>query len=87
MTDEHARDLEARMGEAIAADDYELAATLRDQLAVLRPGEPPRLRRGSPGAMGLGTDTARHRPPEGWTPPPRPDLGVANVKRGGRRKS
>ena len=87
MTDEQARDLETRMGEAIAAEDYERAATLRDQLAVLRPDAPPRLRRGSPGAMGLGTDTARHRPPEGWTPPPRPDLGVANVKRGGRRKS
>ena len=87
MTDENARDLEARMADAIAADDYELAAILRDRLAVLRPDAPPRLRRGVPGAMGLGTDTARHRPPEGWTPPPRPDLGVTNVKRGGRRKS
>ncbi len=74
MTDEDATALEARMAEAIAADDYELAAVLRDRLAALRPYAPPRLKRGV-------------RPPEGWTPPPRPDLGVANVKRGGRRKS
>lgn len=87
MTDEDASDLEARMAEAIAADEYELAAILRDRLAALRPDAPPRLKRGVPGAMGLGTDTARHRPPDDWTPPPRPDLGVANVKRGGRRKS
>lgn len=79
-------DLEAAMVEAIAREDFESAARLRDRLAALTPDAPPRIHRGTPGAMGLGTDQARHRPPPGWTPPPKPDPGTANVRRGGGRR-
>lgn len=77
--------LRRRMREAVAAEDYERAQTLRDQLAALG-GEAAvgsNLRRQEPGRMGLGTDTPAHRPPPGWTPPRKPDLMTAGVK--GRR--
>lgn len=42
-----------------------------------------KLRRQEPGRMGLGTSEQEVRPPEGWKPPPKPDLMTSNVK--GRR--
>ena len=86
MDDTNAADLEAAMAEAIAREDFESAARFRDRLAELNPNAPPRIHRGVPGAMGLGTDQARNLPPPGWTPPPRPDPGTANVRRGGGRR-
>ncbi len=77
--------LRRRMREAVAAEDYEAAQALRDRLAALG-GEAAvgsNLRRQEPGRMGLGTDTPAHRPPEGWTPPKKPDLMTTGVK--GRR--
>jgi len=75
------------MAAAIAEEDFERAAGLRDILAAMDPSAPPRIRRGTPGAMGLGTDQAGRKPPPGWVPPIKPDPGVANVKKGGRRRT
>ncbi len=80
-------DLERRMAQAAAAEDYELAAHLRDRLAVLRAEGETLFHRQTPGRMGLGTDQQVMRPPADWTPPKKPDLMIANRKprRGGRR--
>ena len=88
MSADEIADLERRMAQAAAAEDYELAARLRDRLAVLRGAEGESLfERQTPGRMGLGTDQQVLRPPAGWTPPKKPDLMIANRKprRGGRR--
>lgn len=63
-------ELAAAMARAVAAEDFETAARLRDALAALAP---PRPVRQTPGAMGLGTDQQVPVRPEGWTPPRRPD--------------
>jgi hypothetical protein len=77
--------LRRAMAEAVAAQDYETATRLRDQLNALGPGS--RLTRPEPGErMGLGTDTPAHKPPEGWTPPKRPDPLTTGTKRRGRRR-
>jgi UvrB/uvrC motif len=89
MDDDRA-ELERRMAQAVAAEDFEQAARLRDRIAALKPasgaGGGSMFKRQVPGRMGLGTDQQVFQPPEGWTPPKKPDLGVANRKprRGGR---
>jgi hypothetical protein len=82
--DDMRAELERRMARAVAAEDFELAARLRDQIAAL--GKGTMFKRQVPGRMGLGTDQQVFRPPEGWKPPKKPDLGVTNVKprKGGR---
>ncbi|WP_267347325.1 UvrB/UvrC motif-containing protein [Sphingomonas carotinifaciens] len=70
--------LQAEMEAAAAALDFERAKRLRDEISLLRgsdaeAADPTGLRRQQPGAMGLGTSRQRVEPPEGWTPPPRPD--------------
>jgi hypothetical protein len=77
--------------DAVLAEDYEMAAILRDRIAALEPQNtkelpPSKLRRQEPGKMGLGTSDQKFRPPEGWKPPKRPDLMTSNTKprRGGR---
>jgi hypothetical protein len=77
------------LANAILAEDFEMAATLRDRIAALeaqRPLPPSKLRRQEPGKMGLGTSDQKFRPPEGWKPPRRPDMMTSNTKprRGGR---
>ena len=75
-------ELEDRLTAAMAADDFEACARLRDELRDLREvlGHPPRpdspdaptstnLRRQEPGKMGLGTDQPSHRPGGTWKPP------------------
>jgi len=69
MTDSIA-DLRHRMAAAAAAQDYEEARRLRDQLAAL---ETDGLRVQQPGAMGLGTSQQRMEPPQGWAKPAKPD--------------
>ncbi len=69
-------ELEAQMAAAAAADDFERAARLRDQIADLRG---PTVRKPPPGQMGLGTNIPVAEPPEGWKPPRKPDL-MTNVK-------
>lgn len=75
--DETLAELERRMAAAVAEQDFEAAARLRDAIAQLRGDSPPlppsRLRRQEPGAMGLGTDQQVFKPPKGWRPPPPPD--------------
>ena len=75
-------DLRARMNTAAEAMDFEEAARLRDQYAILRGAPEPeaageidtsRLQRQQPGAMGLGTSDQVFRPPPGWKPPKKPD--------------
>lgn len=80
-----AEDLERRMAAAVEAEDFETAAHLRDRLKALPVGN-SYLRRQVPGAMGLGTDTPAHNPPQGWIPPARPDPMTANHKPGARRR-
>jgi hypothetical protein len=74
------------LADAVLAEDYEMAATLRDRIAALEPKTPSKLRRQEPGKMGLGTSDQKFRPPEGWKPPKRPDMMTTNTKprRGGR---
>lgn len=64
------------MAAAVAAEDFETAAQLRDALArfgAAVPMPPSRLRRQTPGAMGLGTSEQVFVPPKGWVAPKRPD--------------
>lgn len=73
--------LERRLSEAVAAEDFELAARLRDELAAAGgPLPPSKLRRQVPGAMGLGTSEQAFRPPPGWVKPKKPDLMTSRVK-------
>jgi hypothetical protein len=78
-------ELERRMAEAVAAEDYETAARLRDELRVFKGGV-SYFKRQTPGKMGLGTDQQLYRPPEGWRPPKKPDPMTAGHKPGGRRR-
>jgi len=79
-------DLERRMAQAVADEDFELAARLRDEINAFDPRPDSLFKRQVPGRMGLGTDQQVLAPPKGWTPPKPPDLGVANRRgrRGGR---
>lgn len=72
------KDLEAKMAEAVAVEDFEAAARLRDRIARL---DPPRPMREVPGRMGLGTDQPLHVAPAGWKPPPKPDLMTTGASR------
>lgn len=69
--------LEKQMADAVAREDYEAAAMLRDAIQELRgavtASQPP------PGSMGLGTNVPVVEPPKGWRRPRKPDL-MANVK-------
>jgi hypothetical protein len=75
--------LRRRMEVAADAMDFEEARRLRDQLLLVRGGatldeaeraDTSGLVRQQPGRMGLGTSQQRVTPPEGWTPPIKPDL-------------
>jgi hypothetical protein len=91
MAEQDRERLEQAMAQAVAEEDFERAATLRDRIAALAPKpEPPdtetMFKRQVPGRMGLGTSEEIFKPPEGWVKPKRPNLGVANIKprKGGR---
>jgi hypothetical protein len=78
--------LRAAMARAVAEEDFEAAAALRDRLKALADGGGSRVRRQEPGAMGLGTERPAHVPPPGWVKPQRPDPMTTGAKRGGRRR-
>ena len=68
--------LRQQMEAAADAQDFALAARLRDQISILRgragdgetaPVDPDGLTRQQPGKMGLGTSQQRYTPPPGWT--------------------
>jgi len=87
MSDDNIETLRQRMAEAVAAEDYEAAARLRDQIAALEgKGAESLFSRQVPGRMGLGTDQQVMAAPKGWKRPKKPDLLTSNVKprRGGR---
>ncbi|HEX8568899.1 MAG TPA: UvrB/UvrC motif-containing protein [Caulobacteraceae bacterium] len=84
-TEDDVEALRRAMAEAVAAEDYEAAAALRDRLKAAEGGR-SRVRRPEPGAMGLGTERPAHVPPAGWVKPARPDPMTAGNKRGGRRR-
>lgn len=76
-------DLHRAMHTAAEAQDFALAASLRDKISILRGQasdtdagsiDPSGLTRQQPGKMGIGTSRQRMTPPPGWTPPPKPDL-------------
>ena len=86
--DRKVAELEKQMALAAAADDFERAAALRDEIATLKGlggGEAPLVRQPPPGQMGLGTHVPVAAPPRGWRPPKKPDPMTRGVKPGGRR--
>jgi hypothetical protein len=83
--DEEIARLGRRLAAAVADEDFEAAASLQaaiNRLAGIDPAKGGRggLKRGRPGAMGLGTDQVTLRKPAGWRPPPKPDLMTSGVK-------
>ena len=87
MSEDDIEALERRMAEAVAAEDFEAAARLRDRITALKQTDGESLfRRQIPGRMGLGTDQQVMAPSKDWKRPKKPDLLTSNVKprRGGR---
>ena len=75
--------LEQQMRLAAAAEDFEVAARLRNQIAELRGQEAPQLaRKPPPGQMGLGTHIPVAAPPKGWKKPAKPDPMTRSTSRG-----
>lgn len=83
-------DLQRQMDAAASALDFEEAGRLRDRINLLRGGadaghaaeaDTSGLVRQQPGSMGLGTSRQRPVTPEGWKPPPKPDLMTSGKKR------
>ena len=70
-------DLTAQMEAAVAKEDFEAAARLRDRIAELRGSE---VRQPPPGQMGLGTAIPVASPPAGWKPPKKPDPMTSSVR-------
>jgi len=93
----HLSALEEEMAGAVASEDFETAAALRDQIEQIRrdvrvmeqpAADAPQasyLKRQEPGKMGLGTNQSSYVPPEGWVPPRKPDPMTAGHSKGGRR--
>lgn len=72
-------DLTRQMQEAAEAEDFELAARLRNEIEALKG---PGVRQPPPGQMGLGTHVPVTAPPKGWKRPRKPDPMTTNVKKG-----
>ena len=72
-------ELTRQMAAAAAADDFERAAELRNEIEAIRAQS---VRLPPPGSMGLGTNLPVAAPPKGWKPPKKPDPMTTNVKRG-----
>jgi hypothetical protein len=75
-------ELTQKMTEAAAAEDFELAARLRNEIEATRAKG---VRLPPPGQMGLGTNIPLAAPPKGWKRPKKPDPMTANVKPRGSR--
>lgn len=93
----HLDELKEQLETAVAAQDFEAAAKLRDQIESIRRSAHVRdveaapqasyFQRQVPGRMGLGTDQPVPKTPDGWVSPRKPDPMTANHSRGGRRKA
>ena len=70
-------ELTRQMQEAAAAEDFERAAELRNQIEGLKGAS---VRQPPPGQMGLGTHIPVAAPPKGWQRPKKPDPMTTNVK-------
>jgi len=70
--------LTARMLKAAEAEDFELAARLRNEIEVLKG---PQVRKPPPGQMGLGTNLPVAEPPKGWKRPKKPDPMTRRTKK------
>jgi hypothetical protein len=70
-------ELTRQMAEAAAANDFELAARLRDQIEDLKGAA---IRKPPPGQMGLGTNIPVAAPPKNWRRPKKPDPMTSNTK-------
>jgi len=68
-----------KMQGAAEAGNFELAASLRNEIETLKG---PSVRQPPPGQMGLGTHVPVAAPPKGWRRPRKPDPMTTNVKRG-----
>ncbi len=75
--------LAAEMSAAAAAEDFERAARLRNEIETLK-GQT--VRQPPPGQMGLGTQVPVVAPPKGWTRPKKPSPMTTNVKPRGRSR-
>jgi len=83
--------LSREMAAAAAAEDFERAGQLRDEIAGLK-GQTPgsqggevEVRQPPPGQMGLGTHLPVAAPPKNWKRPKKPDPMTRGSKPGGRR--
>jgi len=76
--------LERRLAQAVADEDFETAAALRDAIAGLRDGTSS-LTPQVPGRMGLGTSQESYVPDPARPLPKKPDPMTRNHKPGGRR--
>ena len=73
--------LEAEMKSAVVAEDFEMAAKLRDQIADLRgEGGPSLVRKPPDDQIGLGTGMPVVERPKDWRPPKKPTPMTTNVK-------
>jgi hypothetical protein len=70
------------MLKAAAAEDFETAARLRNEIEQLKG---PIVRKPPPGQMGLGTNIPVAAPPQGWRRPRKPDPMTTNIKPRGSR--
>jgi hypothetical protein len=61
------------MAEAVAREEFEQAARLRDEIAALGAGTGLKVGQPPPGQMGLGTHVPVKAPPRDWTAPKKPD--------------
>jgi hypothetical protein len=78
-------DLERRMAQAVADEDYETAAALRDAIDRIKRGE-SNLREQVPGKMGLGSSQEDYVRDPRRALPKKPDPMTKGHKPGGRRK-
>ena len=78
-------DLEARMAQAVADEDFETAGLLRDAIDRLKRGE-SNLREQVPGRMGLGSSQEDYVRGPARPLPKKPDPMTAGHKPGGRRR-
>jgi septal ring factor EnvC (AmiA/AmiB activator) len=75
-------ELTRQMAEAAAAEDFERAAQLRNEIEATRAQG---VRLPPPGQMGLGTNIPLAAPPKGWKRPKKPHPMTANFKPRGSR--
>jgi UvrB/UvrC motif-containing protein len=75
--------LTVQMNAAAAAEDFERAAQLRNEIEDLNG---PRVRKPPPGQMGLGTNIPVAAPPAGWVRPKKPNPMTTNIKPRGKSR-